>query len=83
MRFNGIFLTIVKTVALLLKESERCEFGPCPDVDRENGREHLTQCLGSEEFYAIELADSGKKVGSIFCASLDFEAGEHEQRKND
>ncbi len=61
MRFNGIFLTSIKTVALLIKESERCEFGPCPDVVCENGREHLTQRLGLEEFYAIELADSEKR----------------------
>ena len=40
------------------------------------GREHLKYRLGSEEFYAIELTDSGKVIGNIHCGKRDFEARE-------
>lgn len=36
------------------------EFEGYPGITYENGREHLQQRMGSEEFYAVELPDSGK-----------------------
>ena len=52
------------------------EFEGFPGITYENGREHLKYRLGSEEFYAIELANSGKVIGNIYCGNRDFEAKE-------
>ena len=40
------------------------EFEGYPGITYENGREHLQYRVGSEEFYAIELKDSGKVIGN-------------------
>lgn len=32
--------------------------------------------VGSDEFYAIELKDTGKVIGNIYCGKRDFEARE-------
>ena len=32
--------------------------------------------LGSEEFYAIELLESGKVIGNIYCEKRDYAARE-------
>ena len=45
-------------------------------IMHENGREHLRYRLGSEEFPAMELAASGKVIGSICCGNRDFRSGE-------
>ena len=52
------------------------EFEGYPRITRENGREHLTYRLGSEEFCAIELAGSGKVIGNIYCGNRDYAARE-------
>ena len=52
------------------------EFEGYPGITYENGREHLKYRLGSEEFYAIELKDSGKVIGNIYYGNRDFEAKE-------
>ncbi len=52
------------------------EFEGYPGITYENGREHLKYRLGSEEFYAIELKETGKVIGNIYCGSRDFEAKE-------
>ena len=52
------------------------EFEGCPGITYENGREHLKYRLGSEEFYAIELAGCGKVIGNICCGNRDFAAKE-------
>lgn len=39
------------------------EFEGYPGITYENGREHLTYRLGSEEFRAIEPVGSGKVIG--------------------
>lgn len=52
------------------------EFEGYPGITYENGREHLKYRLGSEEFFAIELSDSGKVIGNIYCGNRDFAAKE-------
>lgn len=52
------------------------EFEGYPGITYENGREHLSCRLGSEEFYAVELPDSGKVIGNVYCGRRDYEARE-------
>jgi RimJ/RimL family protein N-acetyltransferase len=52
------------------------EFEGYPGITYENGREHLAYRLGSEEFYAAELARTGKVIGNIYCGSREFGAKE-------
>ena len=52
------------------------EFEGYPGITYENGKEHLSYRLASQEFYAIELKDSGKVIGNIYCGNRDFEAKE-------
>ena len=52
------------------------EFEGYPGITYENGREHLKYRLGSEQFFAIELSDSGKVIGNIYCGKRDFAAKE-------
>ena len=59
-----------------LSQLEDDEFEGYPGITYENGREHLEYRLGSEEFYAIELTESGKVIGNIYCGNRDFEARE-------
>ena len=59
-----------------LSQLEHDEFEGYPGITYENGREHLAYRLGSEEFYAIELKESGKVIGNIYCGNRDFAARE-------
>ena len=59
-----------------LSQLEDDEFEPYPGITCENGRKHLAYRLGSEEFYAVELLDSGKVIGNIYCGNRDFSAKE-------
>ncbi|MDI9470033.1 MAG: GNAT family N-acetyltransferase [Bacillota bacterium] len=43
------------------------EFEGYPGITYENGREHLAYRVGSEEFYAIELKESGRVIGNVYC----------------
>ena len=52
------------------------EFEGYPGITYENGRAYLRQRLGSEEFYAVVLPDSGKVIGNIYCGNRDFDAKE-------
>lgn len=52
------------------------EFEGYPGITYENGREHLNYRLGSKEFYAVELPDSGKVIGNVYCGRRDHEARE-------
>ena len=47
-----------------------------PDITYENGKEHLKYRLGSDEFYAIELKETGKVIGNIYFGKRDFSARE-------
>ena len=57
-----------------LSQLENDEFEGYPGITYENGREHLQYRVGSEEFYAIELKESGKVIGNIYYGNRDFEA---------
>ncbi len=52
------------------------EFEGYPGITYENGKQHLAYRLGSEEFYAAELANAEKVIGNIYCGSRDFGAKE-------
>ena len=59
-----------------LSQLENDEFEGYPGITYENGRAHLQARIGSEEFYAIELAASGKVIGNIYCGSRNYGAKE-------
>ena len=59
-----------------LSQLENDEFEGYPGITYENGRKHLEYRIESGEFYAIELSDSGKVIGNIYCGSRDYEARE-------
>ena len=48
-----------------LSRLEDDEFEGHPGITYEDGRERLEYRLGSEEFYTIELTESGKVIGNI------------------
>ena len=50
-----------------LSQLEDDEFEGYPGITYENGREHLKYRMESGEFYAIELRESGKVIGNIYC----------------
>ena len=52
------------------------EFEGYPGITYETGEEHLKQRVGSEEFFAVELIDTGKVIGNIYCGNRDFKAKE-------
>ena len=60
----------------LLSQLEDDGFEGYPRITYENGREHLKYRLGSEEYYAIELTESGKVIGNIYCGNREFAARE-------
>ena len=59
-----------------LSQLENDEFEGYPGITYENGREHLKYRLDSEEFYAVQLRDTGKVIENIYCGNRDFEARE-------
>lgn len=59
-----------------LSQLEDDEFEGYPGITYENGREHLKYRLESEEFYAIELKETGKVIGNIYSGNRDFDAKE-------
>ncbi len=60
----------------LLSQLEDDKFEGYSGITYENGREHLKYRLGSEEYYAIELTESGKVIGNIYCGNREFAARE-------
>lgn len=52
------------------------EFEGYPGITYENGREHLKYRVDSEEFFAMELKESGKVIGNVYCGNRDFNAKE-------
>ncbi len=50
-----------------LSQLEDDEFEGYPGITYENGREHLKYRLDSDEFFAIEVKDTGKVIGNIYC----------------
>lgn len=59
-----------------LSQLENDEFEGYPGITYENGKDHLKYRLGSEEFFAVQLKDSGKVIGNIYFGKRDFEARE-------
>ena len=59
-----------------LSQLEDDEFEGYPGITYENGKEHLKYRLESEEFYAIELKETGKVIGNIYCGNREFDAKE-------
>lgn len=52
------------------------EFEGYPGITYENGRKNLQDRLGSKEYYAIELLDSGKVIGNVYCGDREYDAKE-------
>ena len=52
------------------------EFEGYPGITYENGTEHLKSRMESDEFYAMELKESGKVIGNLYCGNRDFDAKE-------
>ena len=59
-----------------LSQLENDEFEGYPGITYENGRKYLADRVGSEEFYAIESADTGRVIGNIYCGNRDYGAKE-------
>ena len=47
-----------------------------PGITYENGREHLHYRLGSGDFFAMELKQTGRVIGNIYYGARDFGARE-------
>ena len=59
-----------------LSQLENDEFEGYPGITYENGKEHLKYRLSSDEFLAIELKDTGKVIGNVYCGKRDFDTRE-------
>ena len=59
-----------------LSQLENDEFEGYLGITYENSREHLKYRIESDQFYAIELLDSGKVIGNIYCGKREYEARE-------
>lgn len=46
------------------------------DITYENGKKHQAYRVGNDEFYAIELKETGKIIGNIYFGNRDFDAKE-------
>jgi len=49
------------------------EFEGYPDITYENTADHLKYRMETEEFYAIELRETGKVIGNIYFGKREFE----------
>ena len=47
-------------------------FEAYPGITYENGREHLAYRLGSSDFFAMELKETGRVIGNIYYGTRDF-----------
>ncbi|MDO4460428.1 MAG: GNAT family N-acetyltransferase, partial [Clostridia bacterium] len=52
------------------------EFEGYPGITYENGREHLNYRVGSDEFFAMDLKETGRVIGNIYFGKRDFDARE-------
>ena len=59
-----------------LAQLENDEFEGYPGITPVSCVRHLKTRLDSEEYYAMELKESGKVVGNIYCGLRDFQARE-------
>lgn len=88
---EGTYEMIIETERLILRmfensdyddlfeylvQLENDEFEGYPGITYENGKEHLSYRVQSDEFYAIELKENCKVIGNIYCGKRDFESRE-------
>ena len=59
-----------------LSQRKDDDFEAYPNINYENGREHLSYRLNSNEFIAIELKESKKVICNIYFGNRDFDAKE-------
>ena len=59
-----------------LSQRKEEQFEAYPDITYENVKTHLAYRVGSEEFYAMELKETGKVIGNIYYGKRDFDARE-------
>ncbi len=59
-----------------LSQRREEQFEAYPGITCENGREHLAYRLGSGDFFAMELKQTGKVIGNIYFGARDFDARE-------
>ena len=59
-----------------LSQRREEQFEAYPGITYENGREHLRYRLGSGDFFAMELKETGKVIGNIYYGARDFDARE-------
>ena len=59
-----------------LSQLEKDEFEGYPGITRESSLGYLKQRVGSEEFYAVVLKETGKVIGNIYCGNRDYDAKE-------
>ena len=52
------------------------EFEGYTGITYENGKNHLNERLESDNFFAIELKDSGKVIGNIFFGKREYSTRE-------
>ncbi len=61
--------------AFLVKQKDD-EFEGYPGITYENGIKYLLERIGSEEYYAVELSDSHRVIGNVYCGIRAFNARE-------
>ena len=59
-----------------LSQRREAQVEAYPGITYENGREHLKYRLGSADFFALELKQTGKVIGNVYYGARDFDARE-------
>lgn len=59
-----------------LAQQRDAEFEAYPGLTYESCRKQLEQRLGSEDFLALELKETGKVIGNLYCADREHQAKE-------
>ncbi len=72
-QFRGLDLDELHEFLRQLKDDE---FEGYSDITCENAKDHLRQRIDSDEFYAMELKETGKVIGNICCGIRDQDARE-------
>ncbi len=52
------------------------EFEGYPDITYENCKKYLSERVGSDEYYAVVLKETGKVIGNVYCGKRDFSSVE-------
>lgn len=59
-----------------LSQQRDAEFEAYPGLTYESCKKQLAQRLGSEDFLALELKETGKVIGNLYCADREHQAKE-------